>query len=61
MAPLRQPGCERARDNAEHGRDDGDSVERRVDRQRSMVNRSERIERNGHQVMVGERETQQDE
>ena len=31
MAPLRQPGCERARDDAKHGRDNHDREERRRD------------------------------
>jgi AraC-like DNA-binding protein len=44
MAPLRQPGRERAGDNAKHGGDDDDRIERRVDRKRGVVDRRERIE-----------------
>ena len=60
MATLRQPGRERARDDAEHRRNDHHRKQRRCDRERGVLARSERVERNDHVVMVGEGETEKD-
>src|SRR3984957_4716680 len=60
MASLRQPGCKRARNDAEHGCDDHDSKERRLDRECGAVARREWIERNGHEIAIGECKTEQD-
>ena len=60
MAPLRQPGRARARDDAEHGRDNHHREQRRSDRERRAVGGSEWVERNGHEIAIGESETEKD-
>src|ERR1700722_11064577 len=60
MASLRQPGCKGARNDAEHGCDDHDSKERRLDRECGAVARREWIERNGHEIAIGECKTEKD-
>src|SRR5258708_31932668 len=60
MPPLREPSRQRARNDAEYGRDDHHREERRGDRERGIVGAGERVERNRHEVAVGEGETEKD-
>src|SRR5271154_3649425 len=60
MPPLREPSRQRARNDAEHGRDNHHCEERRRDRERGIVGAGEWVERNRHEVAVGEGKTEKD-
>ena len=60
MAPLRQPGRQRARNDAKHGRDNHHCKQRRRDRERRIVGGGKRVERNGYELAIGEGKTEKD-
>ena len=60
MAALRQPGRKSASHHAERGEDDDHREQGRRDRERRIVARAERVERNRHDLAVGECEEKQD-
>ena len=59
MASLRQPGGERAGDDAEHRGHDRNRKQRRRYRVGRVADRAERIERHADNLPVGEGEQQQ--